>query len=238
MAKPSTTPELERTASPEVPDSGRKSYNHPCVIAQALGVLGDRWTLLILRDLMSGLNRYSDILENCGGMSPNVLSDRLKRLEADGLVQRTYHRELPPRVDYTLTEKGWAVRPILLSLISWGQQYLQPMELASVGTDVPTDFAVRVVPAFWFQADRAGDLTASMAIEITDCPDCNTWSFEINEGRIHPRRRLIGDADIRLVATTQGFFRFLRGEAPPEECGQLEGSAVIAAAIQGCFLSR
>jgi hypothetical protein len=111
------------------------------------------------------------------------------------------------------------------------------MELESVGTEVPTDFAVRVVPAFWFQPDRAGDLNASMSIEISDCPECNTWSFEISDGRIHPRRRLLTDPDIRLVTTTQGFFRFLRGEAPPEDCGTLAGSAVTAAAIQGCFLS-
>ena len=238
MNKPSATALLERPATADVPDPGRKTYNQPCLIAQTLSVLGDRWTLLILRDLMSGLSRYSDIMENCAGMSPNVLSDRLKRLEADGLVQRTYHKELPPRVDYTLTEQGWAVRPILLSLMSWGQQYLQPLTLTSVGIDVSTDFAVRVVPAFWFQPDRAGDLSASMVIEISDCADCNTWSFEIRDGRIRPRRRVLESADIRLVATTQGFFQFLRGEATPEECGTLQGSAVVAAAIQGCFLSQ
>ena len=228
-------PVLERSNPSETPEPGRKSYNQPCLIAQTLGVLGDRWTLLILRDLMSGLNRYSDILENCAGMSPNVLSDRLKRLEGEGLVQRTYHKELPPRVDYTLTDKGWAVRPILLSLISWGQQFLESVTLESVGTNVSTDFAVRTVPAFWFQPERAGDLAASMIIEISDCADCNTWSFDIRDGRIHPKRRDLLPADIRLVTTTQGFFRFLRGEAIPEECGALEGSAVVAASIQGCF---
>ena len=238
MTKPSATALLERRAAQDMPDPGRKNYNQPCLIAQTLGVLGDRWTLLILRDLMSGLSRYSDIMENCAGMSPNVLSDRLKRLEADGLVERAYHRELPPRVDYTLSEKGWAVRPILLSLISWGQQYLQPLTLTSVGTDISTDFAVRVVPAFWFQPDRAGDLAASMVIEISDCAECNTWSFEIKDGRIRPRRRVMEDADIRLVTTTDGFFRFLRGAASPEECGTLHGSADVAAAIQGCFLSQ
>src|SRR5690242_18548962 len=117
-------------------EAARKSYNHPCLIAQTLDVLGDRWTLLILRDLMSGLHRYSDILGNCAGMSPNVLANRLTRLENDGLVNREYHRELPPRVDYTLTEKGWAVRPILLSLIGWGRTYVNQFTPESVGTEV------------------------------------------------------------------------------------------------------
>src|SRR5262245_50259562 len=136
-------------------EGGRKAYNHPCLIAQALSVLGDRWTLLILRDLMSGLTRYNDILQNCAGMSPNVLADRLKRLEAEELVERRYFKELPPRVEYTLTEKGWAVRPVLLSLMDWAREYVGAFPLESVGTDVSTDFAVRVTPAFFFQPDRA-----------------------------------------------------------------------------------
>jgi DNA-binding HxlR family transcriptional regulator len=144
----------------------RKSYNHPCLIARALDVLGDRWTLLILRDLMSGLQRYSDILDNCDGLSPNLLSTRLKRLEADGLVERHYFKGLPPRVEYTLTEKGWAVRPVLLSLIEWSQEW----------TDMATD--------------------------------------------------------------TAGFFRFIRCEAAPEECGELTGDPAAAVAIQSCFQGR
>jgi DNA-binding HxlR family transcriptional regulator len=215
----------------------RKSYNQPCLIAQTLGVLGDRWTLLILRDLMAGLHRYSDILENCAGMSPNVLADRLKRLEADGLVDRQYFRELPPRVEYTLTDKGWSVRPILLSMIEWGRQNLGPLDIESVGRDISTDFAVRVVPTFSFHPERAGALAATMIIEISDCSDCNTWTFEISEGRIHPRRQAVGTADVRLSTTTQGFFSFLRGEAPAETCGTLDGAPETAAAIQMCFLS-
>jgi DNA-binding HxlR family transcriptional regulator len=214
----------------------RKSYNHPCLIAQTLDVLGDRWTLLILRDLMAGLHRYGDILENCAGMSPNVLSDRLKRLEADRLVVRNYQRGLPPRVEYTLTEKGWSVRPILLSLLDWGRKYASPFSQESVGTEVSTDFAVRVIPAFSFRPERAAGLSASIVIEIDDCPECNAWTFRIEDGAIHPRRHACDDADVRLRTNTAGFFRFMRGEAPPEECGELQGPAELARAIQACFL--
>jgi DNA-binding HxlR family transcriptional regulator len=216
-------------------EGGRKTYGHPCLIAQALDVFGDRWTLLILRDLMAGLHRYSDILENCHGMSPNVLSERLKRLEAHGLIHRQYHRELPPRVEYTLTEKGWGVRPVLMSLVDWGRDFLQPLNLESVGNEIPTDFAVRVFPAFSFHPERAGDLEATMVIEIDDCEGCNSWSFEISRGRVHPRRRAVETADVRLFTTTRGFFQFIRGESPPERCGTLEGSPELAATIQACF---
>lgn len=216
-------------------ETGRKSYNHPCTIARTLDVLGDRWTLLILRDLMAGLYRYSDILENCGGMSPNVLSDRLKRLEADGLIERTYFRELPPRVEYRLTEKGWAVRPILLSLIEWGNRYLSPFPTDAVGTEISHDYAVRTVPAFSFHPEHAEGIEATMVVEIQDCSDCNTWSFEIAGGQLHPRRQAAESADIYLKTTTDGFFRFIHGAAPPVECGELTGPREVAERIQACF---
>lgn len=216
-------------------ESGRKSYNHPCTIARTLDVLGDRWTLLILRDLMAGLFRYSDILENCGGMSPNVLSDRLKRLESDGLIERSYFRELPPRVEYRLTEKGWAVRPILLSLIDWGSTYLGALRTEDVGAGISHDYAIRTVPAFSFHPERAEGITATMVVEIQDCTDCNTWSFEIVHGQLRPRRQAADSADIYLKTNTSGFFRFIRAEADPAECGDLTGSPEMAARIQSCF---
>ena len=217
---------------------GRKSYNHPCTIARTLDVVGDRWTLLILRDLMAGLHRYSDILESCGGMSPNVLSDRLKRLETDGLVHREYHRELPPRVEYTLTEKGWGVRPVLLALIGWGQDHLSPgITEESVGTEVSADFAVRVIPAFSFHPEKAADLAATMVVEISDCNDCNTWTFAIHDGHIHPRRNSLPEADVTLKTNTSGFFRFIHNQSPPEACGEVIGCLETAAAIQSCFIA-
>lgn len=218
-------------------EAGRKSYHHPCLIARTLSILGDRWTLLILRDLMSGLHRYSDILENCGGMSPNVLSDRLKRLEADGLVHRDYHRELPPRVEYSLTEKGWGVRPILLALLDWGTIHLAADHPEAGDAALSTDFLVRTIPAFSFDPQRAQGLTATMAVELSDCEGCNTWSFDIHDGHIHPRRRVDSAADVVLKTNTAGFFRFVQGKAPAQDCGELSGSIAAAATIQACFSS-
>lgn len=215
----------------------RRGYNHPCLIAQALDVLGDRWTLLILRDLMGGLHRYNDILENCGGMSPNVLSDRLKRLEQDGLIERKYYRELPPRVEYSLTEAGWGVRPILLALLEWGRIRFGGMSPEQVGSEVSHDFAVRMLPTFSFHPERADGIDATMTLEIVDSEACNSWSFAIHEGHLHPRRRATDHADIHLRTDTAGFFQFIRGQASPEHCGDLTGSTELAAAIQSCFLS-
>jgi DNA-binding HxlR family transcriptional regulator len=217
-------------------DPARKTYNLSCTIAQTLDVVGDRWTLLIIRDLMAGLHRYNDILESCSGMSPNVLSDRLKRLEAEGLVNRNYFKELPPRVEYTLTEKGWAVRPILLSMIDWGRAYVDPLTTEQkVGNGVTHDFAMRVVPTFSFNAESAADLAARMTLEISDCQDCNTWTLDIHDGHLHPRRQGSPDADVHLKTNTTGFFKFIRGEEPAETVGELIGSAETARSIQACF---
>jgi DNA-binding HxlR family transcriptional regulator len=215
-------------------DAVRKSYNHPCLIAQTLDVIGDRWTLLVLRDLMSGLHRYGDILESCAGMSPNVLSDRLKKLEADGLVNRMYQKGLPPKVEYTLTEKGWDVRPILLTMLDWGRSYTHGITPESVGTEVSTDFAARTLPAFSFHPERAEGLAAKMVVEISSCEGCSSWTFDIHDGHIHPRRSAEA-ADVLLKTDTSGFFRFVRGEAGPLECGELTGPVEVAMAIQACF---
>ena len=217
-------------------DPARKTYNLSCTIAQTLDVVGDRWTLLIIRDLMAGLHRYNDILESCAGMSPNVLSDRLKRLEAEGLVNRNYFKELPPRVEYPLTEKGWAVRPILLSMIDWGRSYVDPLTTEQkVGNGVTHDFAMRVVPTFSFNAESAADLAARMTLEISDCDDCNTWTLDIHDGHLHPRRQGSPDADVHLKTNTTGFFKFIRGEEPAEAVGELIGSTETARSIQACF---
>lgn len=212
----------------------RKSYGHPCLIAQALDLLGDRWTLLIVRDLMSGLHRYSEILENCGGMSPNVLSDRLKRLEAEGLVVRDYERGLPPRVEYSLTEKGWAVRPILLSLLDYSRIHLLD-EWESLVDEMPVDFVVRVVPTFAFQPVHARDFEAMLAVEIAGQGESNRWTFQIKDGNLHPRRNGEGTPDVTLRTTQAGFLKFVRCEAPAEDCGALSGSAPVARAVQECF---
>ncbi len=210
-----------------------RTYGHPCLIAQSLDVLGDRWTLLVLRDLMTGLRRYTDVLQNCAGLSPNVLADRLKMLEREGLVHRHYERGLPPRVEYTLTEKGWAVRPVLLSLVEWGMTYADRFTRQSVGDTVPTDFAVRTVPTFAFQPEAAADVRVSLTIEIDDCEGCSAWTFRIEDGRLSPRRGDDG-ADLRFRTNTSGFFRFFRG-ADPRDCGELEGSLELARAFQRCF---
>lgn len=215
----------------------RKSYNHPCTIARALDILGDRWTLLILRDLMSGLHRYTEIQESCQGMSPNVLSDRLKRLQDDGLVERHHRKGLPPQIEYTLTEKGWAVRPVLQSLIDWAKQHVGSLDPEDPDTGATTDFVVRVIPTFAFKAEKAVEIAATMVVEIAESTTCTAWTFEIRDGHLLPRRNATPTADLHLRTTASGFFAFVRGQAPAEQVGELTGDPNLARAIQACFTS-
>jgi DNA-binding HxlR family transcriptional regulator len=212
-----------------------RSYNHPCLIAQALDMLGDRWTLIILRDLMSGLQHFNDILDNCDGLSPNVLSSRLKRLEAEDLVERHYHRELPPRVEYSLTEKGWAVRPILISFMDWSGNYLEGIEPRTCGRCRSTDFAARVLPAFWFEADQAEGVSGSLRVEIEGCTECSGWTYTVAMVACCRSVRARLEVNATLRTTPEGLFRFLRCEAPPEACGTLEGDAGLRSPSPGVF---
>ena len=95
-----------------------------CPIARSLEVIGDRWTILILRDLVRlGPRRFQDLERSLRGISPNTLSARLKRLEEAGVVERRFYEQHPPRAEYLLTDVGNELRPVLKALFEWGQRH-------------------------------------------------------------------------------------------------------------------
>jgi DNA-binding HxlR family transcriptional regulator len=102
-----------------------RTYGHEsCPVARTLDAIGERWTVLILRDLfLHGPRRFQDFQESLGGLAPNTLSARLKDLEARGLVARRAYSEHPPRLEYHLTEKGKSLRPVLKALREWGNRH-------------------------------------------------------------------------------------------------------------------
>ena len=99
-----------------------------CPIANAARLLGDRWTLVILRDLADRPMRFSEIEESTGGISPRTLADRLRHMESAGLITRESFREIPPRVQYTLTAKGEATLPVIDALRAFGDTWLTEAE--------------------------------------------------------------------------------------------------------------
>ena len=101
-----------------------KNYGQACPVAKALELVGDRWTLLIARDLLPGTRRFQDLLESLPGIAPNILSDRLKLMEAHGLLARRLYSDHPPRAEYTLTDQGLELRPVVRALGIWGARHL------------------------------------------------------------------------------------------------------------------
>ncbi len=105
-------------------DKNRRAMRSPCPIAGTLDVVGDRWTLLVVRDLLWGKKRYNDLASSPEGIPTNILADRLKRLESAGLVKKTAYQMRPVRFEYRLTAKGEALRPVIRAISLWGEAHV------------------------------------------------------------------------------------------------------------------
>lgn len=102
-----------------------EGYRSTCPIANVLDIVGDKWTLLVVRDLLlSGKHRYGEFQSSPEAIPTNILADRLKRLEAVGLVKKEFYQDKPPRAEYFITRKGADLGPVLQALGEWGQKYI------------------------------------------------------------------------------------------------------------------
>lgn len=161
--------------------AGRKSYNQNCPIAKGLDILGERWTLLILRELLGGPRRYSDLRVELPGIATNLLAERLKELESAGLIDR---EELPPpiaRTVYTLSEAGWQrVPPVLRSLALFG------LDRGALVDHVPVTPLSGFLAGILLGANLASvaEVTASYRIDI----DGRRFEFAVEEGHLAASR--------------------------------------------------
>lgn len=96
-----------------------------CSVADTLDLVGDRWSLLVVRELSHGVHRFDRIVRNTGA-SRDILTARLRRLEAVGIIGRRLYNEHPPRYEYRLTSAGWELCDVLLTLMRWGDRHLNP----------------------------------------------------------------------------------------------------------------
>ena len=103
----------------------RRYDNQVCSIARTLEVIGDRWTLLVIRDAFLGVHRFEDFQKSLG-VARNVLADRLGRLVDEGILRRTRYQERPARYEYRLTRKGVELWPVIISAMKWGDRHLSP----------------------------------------------------------------------------------------------------------------
>lgn len=96
-----------------------------CPVEATLQLIGNKWKVLILRELMDGKRRFGELKKSIGSVTQKVLTGNLREMEADGLLTRTVYAEVPPRVEYALTETGESLRPILTAMAHWGEDYRQ-----------------------------------------------------------------------------------------------------------------
>ena len=108
-----------------VPPPKRHPYNQWAPDARALDLVGDKWTLLIVRDLAAGPRRFVELQRVLPGISTEQLRSRLNRMVADGLLTRQRYREVPPRVEYSLSELGESLKPVIDILKAWGESHQQ-----------------------------------------------------------------------------------------------------------------
>lgn len=94
-----------------------------CPVETTLTLIGDKWKVLILRDLMPGTKRFGELKKSVGNVSQKVLTAQLRAMEASGLVNRKVYAKVPPRVEYSLTELGKSLKPILDAMYAWGKAY-------------------------------------------------------------------------------------------------------------------
>ncbi|MGY1581152.1 winged helix-turn-helix transcriptional regulator [Streptomyces sp. MN13] len=179
----------------------RRSYDQYCSAARALDVIGDRWTLLIVRELLAGPRRYTDLHADLPGVSTDVLASRLKDMERDGLTTR---RRLPPpgaAYVYELTPRGRELLPVLQAVGAWGQ--------AELGERRPTD-AVR---AHWFALPLLRGLEGQGVVEVR----LDEGEFHLyvgaEDGPLYGDGPAPGEPDARLVLDVDTCTAVARGEA-------------------------
>ena len=94
-----------------------------CPVEITMGLIGEKWKVLIIRDLLTGKKRFGELKKSVTGITQKVLTNNLRQMEASGLVKKKVYAEVPPRVEYSLTETGLSLKPVLDSMVEWGNDY-------------------------------------------------------------------------------------------------------------------
>ena len=208
----------------------KRTYEAFCPIGCALDIVGERWTLLIVRELMLGPRRYSDLAEWLQGIGTNLLSNRLKDLEQSGVVRR---RTLPPPAAatvYELTEVGRGLIPVVISLAKWGMAFLDE----PAPDEIPTRELVRGLAGLGaiFEPELTKDVHETYEFRV----EGETYSVTIDGGHVHVSRGDSPDPDAVIVtdkATTIDLAMGRLSSQEAEESGrfQVEAQPAVKARV-------
>jgi DNA-binding HxlR family transcriptional regulator len=214
---------------PNVPPPKRHPYDQWSPDARALDLVGDKWTLLIIRDLAAGPRRFVELQRVLPGISTEQLRSRLNRMVADGLLTRQRYREVPPRVDYELTERSRELMPVVGALARWGYDWT--WSAPRPGEDVNVGAVFRLAPGL-IEPPRGVEGTVDLVVEGDgeESPErryrltAARGSVQIAEGEVD------GGASATVSGTKAGWVRALGPDGSSEELS-FSGNRGLADAI-------
>lgn len=185
-----------------------KNYNQYCAIAHALDIVGERWTLLIVRNLLAGPKRFSDLIKGLPGISTNILTDRLKSLEENGVITNRY---LPPPAAstvYELTELGHALAIPLGALAQWGaRSFKEPKSGQKI---VPESVIFMILGLFWREQERDCDLTCK--VHVADQRHDQDYWVHLTTGEVKFLETHSDPADVTLHVALEPLLRLSSGQ--------------------------
>jgi DNA-binding HxlR family transcriptional regulator len=183
---------------PHVPRPKRHPYDQWSPDARALDLVGDKWTLLIVRDLAAGARRFVELQRVLPGISTEQLRSRLNRMVADGMLTRKRYREVPPRVDYALTERARDLLPVLGALARWGYEWAWSTPRESESVQIGAIF--RLAPGL-AAADTASGTVQAV---VTDGERC-TYTFTVSPEGVNVEEGVGDVATARIEGTTNAW---------------------------------
>jgi DNA-binding HxlR family transcriptional regulator len=186
--------------------SKNKRYDQYCPVCHALELVGERWALLVVRELLKGPKRYTDLLEGMPGVGTNILAARLRELEAGGIVQK---RRLPPPAAstvYELTEYGRGLEEPLYALARWGARTLPP----PVNEDFYPEWGLNAFPAL-LDPEAARGLAGTYVVRVGD----DVYTVRLEDNTVHAEIGAADDADLDFATDRETFFGLASGQLDP-----------------------
>jgi DNA-binding HxlR family transcriptional regulator len=186
-----------------------KHYDQYCPMAHALSLVGERWSLLIVRELLRGPKRYTDLAGGLPGIGTNILASRLKDLEEGGIVEK---RKLPPPAAstvYELTEYGLGLEEVIHAIARWGARSLG---LPKREDDLDPEWGLNAFPALLYP-ERARGVTETYVVRIDDA----AFTVRLLDGRLRVDAGAVAEPDLEIETGMATFFELASGDLPPRD---------------------
>jgi DNA-binding HxlR family transcriptional regulator len=211
---------------PATPPQKRHPYNQWAPDARALDLVGDKWTLLIVRDLAAGPRRFVELQRVLPGISTEQLRSRLNRMVADGLVTRQRYREVPPRVDYELTERSRELLPVLGALARWGHAWVWTAPRDGEAIDIGA--ILRICPGLVGPPPSVAG-AAELSVRLADGA-VRHYTLTAKHGAVTIAEREAPDADARIRGSEREWIEAL-GPRADHDALSIDGDKRLASIL-------